>query len=407
MVWLRFHSRVLFVSILSLVSPVVTSARDPKESLRESSSPELLVGMSTALTGPTAHLGLAVQAGVESAFEEFNASQSTLPRLRLVALDDGYEPSRTGPNMHQLIEQMGAVAILGNVGAPCAVSAVPIANATRTPLIGYVTGGSVLRKTPPDRYVINYRASLAEEAGALVRNLVEQASIAPDEIAFFTQRDTFGDSYFDSGIAELKRLGLAHPQFIIHSRYERNTIAVQTAVSEILLASKPVRAVVIGGAGAPAEAFIRTMRQAGYNGILGAVSFVEASRLAENLGDLGNDVIVTQVVPHVQESSPIVERFRRALGESHADMQESEIALEGYIIANLFCFALSHIHGPIDRESLADALLTLEDFDLGLETPLFLNDSQHQACHTIWPSKLRQGKVLPMQWKELATGGAK
>ncbi len=96
-----------FRFILILVSPVVVSARDPKESTDRSSSPELLVGMSTALTGPTAHLGLAVQAGVESAFEEFNASQSTLPRLRLVALDDGYEPSRTGPNMHQLIEQMG------------------------------------------------------------------------------------------------------------------------------------------------------------------------------------------------------------------------------------------------------------------------------------------------------------
>ncbi len=88
-------------------------------------------------------------------------------------------------------------------------------------------------------------------------------------------------------------------------------------------------------------------------------------------------------------------------------MQQSPIALEGYIIANLFCYALTHIQGPINRESVTEALLALEDFDLGLETPLNLNEEQHQACHTIWPSKLREGKVLPMQWKELTAGVVK
>lgn len=62
---------------------------------------ELIFGMSTALSGPAADLGEDMRTGVLAAFEEANRSgASGGRRLKLVALDDGYEPSRTVPNMH-------------------------------------------------------------------------------------------------------------------------------------------------------------------------------------------------------------------------------------------------------------------------------------------------------------------
>ena len=85
------------------------------------------VGISTALTGPTSELGLMVRAGVEAAFDDYNRRPQATRRLKLIVLDDGYEPSRTGPNMRELIHEHKVVAVLGNVGAPCAVAAVPIA----------------------------------------------------------------------------------------------------------------------------------------------------------------------------------------------------------------------------------------------------------------------------------------
>src|SRR5690348_7558588 len=69
-----------------------------------SKSPEIVVGMSTALTGQTAVLGKDMRDGVLAGFARANRGGGVHGRpLRLIALDDGYEPTRTAPNMRQLI----------------------------------------------------------------------------------------------------------------------------------------------------------------------------------------------------------------------------------------------------------------------------------------------------------------
>ena len=131
--------------------------------------------------------------------------------------------------MRRLIEEQRVLAVVGNVGTPTAIAAVPIALEARTLFFGAFTGAGVLRKEPPDRYVINYRASYAEETAAMVRALVAIAHITPEEIAFFTQRDGYGDAGFAGGIAALTQHGLKDPATVAHGRYERNTLDVEKA----------------------------------------------------------------------------------------------------------------------------------------------------------------------------------
>jgi branched-chain amino acid transport system substrate-binding protein len=78
-------------------------------------------------------------------------------KLRLIALDDGYEPTRTTQNMRQLIEKDNVLAVIGNVGTPTAIVAVPLANEGKTLLFAPFAGGPNLRNNPPDRYVISAR----------------------------------------------------------------------------------------------------------------------------------------------------------------------------------------------------------------------------------------------------------
>ena len=138
------------------------------------------VGMSAALTGPASALGNGVKTGIESYFASVNAAGGVNGNtLELVALDDGYEPDRAAPNMSTLIDEKGVVAVMGNVGTPTAIVTVPIANEKKTLLFGAYTGAGVLRKSPPDRYVINYRASYAEETAAMVDGLLG-AGIKPE-----------------------------------------------------------------------------------------------------------------------------------------------------------------------------------------------------------------------------------
>ena len=100
--------------------------------------------------------------------------------------------------MRQLIEKDNVLAIIGNVGTPTAIVAVPMANEQKTLLFAPFSGGPVLRNDPPDRYVINFRASYAEEIAAMIDALIDIAGLKPEEIAFFTQRDSYGDAALTS-----------------------------------------------------------------------------------------------------------------------------------------------------------------------------------------------------------------
>ena len=70
---------------------------------------KIMLGMSTALSGPAADLGKNMRVGVLAGLERANRSGGINGRtLQLIALDDGYEPSRTAPHMRRLIEQNAA-----------------------------------------------------------------------------------------------------------------------------------------------------------------------------------------------------------------------------------------------------------------------------------------------------------
>jgi ABC-type branched-subunit amino acid transport system substrate-binding protein len=358
--------------------------------------------MSTALGGPTGHLGSNMRDGVEAALAAANRSRGVRGReLKLIALDDGYEPKRTVPNMWQLINEEKVLAIIGNVGTPTAVSAIPIAIETRTPFFGAYTGAGVLRKSPPDRYVINYRASYAEETAAMVNALILKGGLRPREIAFFTQRDAYGDAGFVGGIAALKEHGLESETHVAHGRYERNTLAVENGLADIMETEVAARAIIMVGAYAPCAAFIRLAREFGYEGLFLTVSFTGSTPLKRELGDEGDGVIITQVVPHVESELPAAERFRAALREWDSGKEPTFGAFEGYIACTILLRAMESIAGPITREGIVDALEGLGQFDIGLGTSLELDQMEHQACHTVWPTVLRAGKIVPFSWDEL------
>jgi branched-chain amino acid transport system substrate-binding protein len=398
------YSRLFLAAGLGMVCSAAALADEASapSNADPSATQTVVLGMSTALTGPTSGLGIGMRTGVEAAIQEANqAPIHAGRRLKLVALDDGYEPARTGPNMRQLIGKEHVVAVIGNVGTPTAVAAIPIVNETHVPLVGCFTGAGALRKTPPDRFVINYRASYAEETGAMVDALITVAGLKPTEIGFFTQRDAYGDAAFAGGIAALKRHGLRDVSLVCQGRYERNTVNIDGAIADLLTANNPVRAVIMVGVYAPCGAFIKAARQSGLDALFLNVSFVGANKLAEVLGPDGEGVIVTQVVPDIESSLPIVKDYRRALAKLSDHPDPNFVSLEGYVAARMLIRALDKIEGPVTSEAITDALEQLGGFDLGLGEPLRLSPQDHQACHRVWPTKLSHGKVVPIDWSSL------
>jgi ABC-type branched-subunit amino acid transport system substrate-binding protein len=361
-----------------------------------------VLGMSTVLSGPVAHLGINMRNGVLAALKEINGHGGIESRsLCLIVLDDGYEPERTVSNMHRLIAEKNVLAIIGNVGTTQAIAAVPLANRSHIPFFGAFTGAGILRRIPPDRFVINYRASYAEETAAMVQALITYGQLKSDEIAFFTQRDAYGDSGFVGGIAALKKNGLKDETQITHGRYERNSLAVENGLADILLAKPEPKAVIIVGTYAPAAKFIKLAKEYGLNSLFLNVSFVGAAPLAQALGNEEDGVIVTQVVPHLDSALPIVQDYHKALHRFNPAIAPTFGSLEGYISTRIFLQAIKTLKEEITRESIIDALENLGQFDLGFASKLTITENEHQASHQIWPTIIRKGEVHPFDWKQL------
>jgi ABC-type branched-subunit amino acid transport system substrate-binding protein len=367
---------------------------------------EITLGMSTALSGPVAALGQEMRTGVLACFEAVNGSGGVNGRrLRLIALDDGYEPLRTAPNMRMLIERNNVLAVIGNVGTPTAVVAIPIAVERRTPFLAAVTGAGALRKSPPDRYVINYRASYAEEAEAMIEGLVDRLGLEPEEIAFFTQRDSYGDAGYHAGVAAFKRRGWNEGSPVLHVRYERNTLAVEDAVARLILARRSPRAIVMAGTYAPSAKFIRLCLEAGIRALFCSISFVGSIPLAKALGPPDVPVAVMQVVPSpIDQTLPLVRRYLAELRAFAPEEMPTFGNLEGYIAGRILVQGLQKIEGTPSREGVIDALEGLGKFDIGLGSPLFLSRDQHQACHRVWPAMLKGGSFVPLRWSDMAEG---
>lgn len=361
---------------------------------------EIVVGMSTALSGPAEALGNGMKSGIEAHFAEVNSSGGIAgKKLRLVAEDDGYEPPRASTNMTDLIDNKQVLAAIGNVGTPTAIVSVPIVNEKKTLLFGAFTGAGVLRKSPPVRYVINFRASYAQETAAMVEGLVKERGIDPKDIAFFTQNDGYGNAGYDGAISALEKLGYKEAKSLVHGRYERNTINVEEALSEILDADP--KAVIMVGAYKPCATFIKLAREEGLDALFVNVSFVGSKALANELGEDAQGVVVTQVVPHFDSDLPGIAAYRSALKTFDPAREPDFVSLEGYLAAKVFTEGLKKA-STLDREGIVSGIESLESLDIGIGTKISLSTTNHQALEQVWPTVMRDGKWTHFSnWKTL------
>jgi hypothetical protein len=101
---------------------------EPTVAVRGITDSEIRFGISAPFSGPAKELGQNMKLGIEAAFAAANANGGVNGRqLRLIAVDDGYEPARTATAMKQLFEKDQVFAVLGNVGTPTAAVALPYA----------------------------------------------------------------------------------------------------------------------------------------------------------------------------------------------------------------------------------------------------------------------------------------
>ncbi|MCZ6576792.1 MAG: ABC transporter substrate-binding protein [Acidiferrobacterales bacterium] len=386
---------VLMLVLTAAVLPAPVAAQG------EAAPPPIRLGMTAALSGPAQSLGTGMKIGIESYFDRVNWDGGVHGRkLELIVMDDGYVPEAAMRNMHALIDEEKVLAVLGNVGTPTAKVTVPIATNKKTLLFGAFTGAGLLRPTPPNRYIVNYRASYLQETAAMVRGLLKQG-ILPYQIAIFTQNDAYGDAGYTGVMRGLEAAGYRQGHQLPHGRYERNTLNVEQGLLKILEAPIKPRAIIMIGAYAACAKFIRIARRALPETIYLNVSFVGSMALKNALGPDGEGVIVTQVVPHFESDVSLTREYYRDFKDYAPEADPGFVSLEGYIVARIFIEGLRRAGPDVDRESIIDALLGIKNLDIGLGTPIRYTKELYQGSQRVWPTVIRNGRFESFDFASL------
>ncbi len=374
---------------------------NPVSAVRGVSDTEIRFGITAAFTGPVRERGRQMKLGIETAFNQVNDAGGIAGRkLRIIAADDGNEPARTLQAVRQLYEKEQIFGIIGSIGTATAAVAVPFALERRMLFFGAYTGGNVVRRDPPDRYVFNYRPSYAEEADAAVRYLVKIRRIPIRQIAVFAQTDDLGDAGY-AGVAKAYRAMGLNDSAILRLNYPRNTIEVDEAVNTLRVQKVPVRAIIMSASYRAAAKFIEKTRALYPEMIFTSISGVGGSSLAEELKLLGPrytaGVLVTQVVPAVSGYSSAVLEYKNALAKYFAGEAPDYASLEGFVAANILIDAIKRAGPQFDTEKLVDTLEATRNLDLGLGVPLNFGRSEHTASKKIWGTALDEsGRFQPV-----------
>ncbi|WP_226407614.1 ABC transporter substrate-binding protein [Synechococcus sp. MU1625] len=342
--------------LLTLLQPRPVASQPPG---RGQDPNALVLGQSLPLSGPSAQLGLDYRRGALAWFKSVNREGGIHGRrIELVSLDDKYEPSQTLINTRQLLKRNDLLALFGYVGTPTTKVALPLIEAAEVPLVAPMTGASLLRR-PELRMVFNMRTSYRREIAAMVDELVRDAH---HRIAIVYQDDAFGQDGLEGAMAALTSHGLKP---VAVTTVQRNSAQVGDALDD-LMAVNP-NGVVLVSAYVSSAALATALRERGSSAQIMNVSFVgtQALQRAMPVGE-ANGIGVAQVVPFPWNRwIPVVADYQRCLRLSDAASGFGFTSFEGYLAARMITEALARAGKNPTRQSLVQALESINDLDLG------------------------------------------
>ena len=317
---------------------------------------EIRIGQFAALTGPAAELGRRMQAGINAQFSAVNAAGGINGRkLVLVSRDDGYEPEKAAAAVKALIEEDKVFALIGSVGTPTTLAAVPAINAASIPLIGPFTGAQALRE-PINRNIFHVRASYFDETERIVQHLT---TVGITKIAVFYQNDAFGKTGLDGVNRAMDRRKL---KIVGIMTVERNSVDVTASLNELLKLAP--EAVIQISAYKSSAALIKQARAKNYGGQFFNVSFVGARALASELGDVGTGVTISQVVPFPFATSSLISREYQQRMTEAGDKEFDFSSMEGFLAAKVLTEGLRRAGKDLSRQSLTTALESMKDYNM-------------------------------------------
>ena len=152
---------------------------------------QILIGSHQPLTGPAAPGYSEIAPAANAYFQYVNAHGGIYGRhIKYTYLDDGYDPSKTVSDVHQLILQDNVYAIFNGLGTPTHLAAVSFINSSKVPDVFVASGCDCWNNPSKYPQTFGWQLDYIRE-GKILGAYIKQ-HFAGQKIGYFYQNDEFG-----------------------------------------------------------------------------------------------------------------------------------------------------------------------------------------------------------------------
>jgi ABC-type branched-subunit amino acid transport system substrate-binding protein len=188
---------------------------------------QILIGSHQPLTGPAAPGYSEIAPAANAYFQYVNAHGGIYGRkIKYTYLDDGYDPSKTVSDVHQLILQDNVYAIFNGLGTPTHLAAVSFINSSKVPDVFVASGCDCWNDPSKYPQTFGWQLDYIRE-GKILGAYIKQ-HFAGKKIGYFYQNDEFGQD----GVKGLD-YEIPHSQVVSRQTYVPTNVNVGPAVAAL------------------------------------------------------------------------------------------------------------------------------------------------------------------------------
>ena len=318
---------------------------------------DILIGQTAGLTGPTAPAMKEVNEGANLYFAEVNRQGGIQGApIKLISMDDKFDPALAAKNAQELIEQKDVLALFLSRGTPPTEAILPVLAKHEIALIGPSTGAMSLHE-PVNRYVYNVRAPYQAEA---TKGIVQLRSTGLSKIAVIYRDDSFGKDVM-VGVSKGFTTVSLEPTFV--EKVDRVKADFSAAIARAK-ATGPEAIMIIESPVTVARA-VGEMRKAGVLSQVITLSNCASKGFVDALGADARGVIVTQVFPGERARGVPMIAELATLAQAK-NIEVSPATVEGFAAAKVLVEALRRLKTATPtRKALMTVLDSMSRYDLG------------------------------------------
>ena len=188
---------------------------------------QILIGSHQPLTGPAAPGYSEIAPASNAYFQYVNSRGGVYGRkIKYTYLDDGYDPSKTVSDVHQLILQDNVYAIFDGLGTPTHLAAVSFINSSKVPDVFVASGCDCWND--PSKYPQTFGWQLDYIREGKILGAYIKKHFAGKKIGYFYQNDEFGQD----GVKGLD-YEIPHSQVVSRQTYVPTNVNVGPAVAAL------------------------------------------------------------------------------------------------------------------------------------------------------------------------------